>query len=523
MANVYYRGDKVFLYTKFQSDMLVIDRHKLPKEEQNTNTDNSKINGNSAVFIDGDSNSTYVNYYDGSYYDGSYSYSSSQSSGYASTTYGGSTSIAKAGQYSVNALEADTSEETTTSTTTVISKDTGTTVIDKTGTSTDTGTDTGTSQGTGTSTGTDTSQVTGTEVKPDISMKVRILHDENGDIFEDLPWTDMEKMSDTEFFYNYIIPYTAPVGQYQIVYKSNYKENGEDVIAYNIETLHIISKSDVYEDTVKIFGVINYNHATIPVEDVRISIVNNETNEKIYQSLSNREGKWEAYLYPGMYTFSFYKVDYTQVDVVVEITDDVNELPFNNISIGQASDDIKGTGIFRIFDKYITKTGQPLNGLTVKIANTDKPNDVIAQDVTNYDGIWEAYLDDGVYLLRVSGISLSTEFNKTFRLRVDSEGEYTFEDISDNLLTNRVSKEISNGDGKRLLTDFVKDRFNNPIVDVQVNAYLPGSELSDDTIIAQDYTDANGNWCLKLNPGDYTIEFYHPNFNVITETRHVDG
>ena len=55
--------------------------------------------------------------------------------------------------------------------------------------------------------------------------------------------------------------------------------------------------------------------------------------------------------------------------------------------------------------------------------------------------------------------------------------------------------------------------------DVQVNAYKPGVTLSDDTIIAQDYSDLSGKWSLKLSPGTYTIEFYHPSYKTITETR----
>ena len=100
-------------------------------------------------------------------------------------------------------------------------------------------------------------------------------------------------------------------------------------------------------------------------------------------------------------------------------------------------------------------------------------------------------------------------------------GQTTFEDLSNNLMTNESTPEFSDGDGLKILSDQILDAYGNPISDVQVNAYELGVKLSDDTIIAQDYSDLSGKWSLKLNPGTYTIEYYHPSYKTITETRTV--
>ena len=127
----------------------------------------------------------------------------------------------------------------------------------------------------------------------------------------------MQIMGNNEFYYNYLIPYELIPGQYQIIYKSIYNKkyydliskqyldddqlqnlqfNGENKnsIAHTMETFYIINQSSIYEDTVKITGIVNYKNTTIPAEDVRVSIyeTNTEINteSKVYQSLTNREG-----------------------------------------------------------------------------------------------------------------------------------------------------------------------------------------------------------------------------------------
>jgi hypothetical protein len=146
---------------------------------------------------------------------------------------------------------------------------------------------------------------------------------------------------------------------------------------------------------------------------------------------------------------------------------------------------------------------------------------LFAEDTTDDNGQWKAFVNQGVYLVNLSGTSMGQTYTLSFRMRVDEYGKTTFEDLSNNLMTNENTPELNDGEGTRILSDQILDAYGNPIPDVQVNAYKPGVTLSDDTILAQDYSDLNGKWSLKLNPGTYTIEYYHPSYKTITETRTV--
>jgi hypothetical protein len=118
---------------------------------------------------------------------------------------------------------------------------------------------------------------------------------------------------------------------------------------------------------------------------------------------------------------------------------------------------------------------------------------------------------------------LEKPFNKIFRIKVDESGSYSFEDLAKNVIKAKAKSNIpapnGTGNGSSVLADCVKDKNGNAIVDVQVNAFKVGSQLIENNIIAQDYTDIQGNWKLNLNPGNYVIEYYHPQFKVMTETR----
>ena len=497
MTHVYFPGDHIFLYAAFQKGINIISEHKGDKSA--ALTDNSKygfyINGEYVTYED------YYRYYSG-YYTGYLIDSDTSSTYYSYYSYytqpfynvaTGNTTF----NYYVRAME-DMSEE-------------------------------------------DDGIVEITTHK----MQCRILHDEDGTVYEDLPWTDMLKMSDGEFYYNFLIPYEFSSSQYQVIYKSiynvsyfdkktkkmlsdeeldeiNFNKHNVNRIAHTMESFYVVNRVAEYEDVVKVFGRVNYQRSTFFAEDVRISIYEQETNRKAYQSLTDREGYWEAYLYPGQYVFVFSRLGYNTETIYAEVNDDVDNLPFETVSLGNGLT-TKGTGLYKVGDKYITKTGQPLNGLTITVADIRDPSTVIAADTTNDEGMWELYLDDGFYIMKISGTSMGAEFKRTFRLRVNQDGEFWFENLSTNILTDANMKIISNGTGKYKISDYVKDRWNNPIVDVQVNVYQEGVEVEEENIFAQDYTDGKGRYTLQLDPGTYTFEFYHPNFTTFTETHVIDS
>jgi hypothetical protein len=346
-------------------------------------------------------------------------------------------------------------------------------------------------------------------------VKVRILHDKGGTIYEDLKWTVMQQMGADEYFYNYKIPFSTDFGQYQVVYSGSI--NGK--LAYVMEVFHVIIKSDKYQNSTKIYGYVNDIKTNVPLSDVIIQVTDTMSNQFVMQSLTNSDGYWESYLYPGDYQFKFKKFGYNDMDISVQIGDEQSEMQFNNIGLESTLSASKGHGVYQIKDKYVTKQGTPLLGLNVRFYNISNPTISIAEDITNNDGEWECFLDSGMYLMKVSGSNLGKDFNKTFRIKVDQDGKYSFDDLSKNVAITTEGNYIDNGKGSVLVTDQIADKNGNPIIDVQVNAFKAGDQLVDSNIIAQDYTDPQGKWKLNLDPGKYVIEYYHPKFKVFTEER----
>ena len=493
MNNVYFPGDPVFLYATFQTGLNLIQ----PRNNETTNTRSSNntknglyIDGNwvtfddymryySSYLIDPSTDSTYLiynSYYSDSYYSG---YNNWYSSFYT------------------HALSDENIKDV---------------IIE---------------------------QIS-------LSMQYRILHDEDGEIYEDIPWTDMKTLSSdsvSEFHNTFCIPYDFTPGQYQIIYKAVYKvkyynqntkqyytdeelqelnfdRTNKSTTAYTIEHFYIAYKSDTYDTVVKVAGNVNYEKTTLPAEDVRVSIFEaNEYGEetKVYQSLTDMEGYWEAYLYPNQYKFVFSHTGYQDNIIYDEIIDDNNDYPFATVSMMDGSTS-RGSGVFRVFDVYTTKTGQPLNNLTVKAYSIFDPSTLLGEDVTNDEGMWELYLDDGWYLLRISGTSLGGEFNRVFRMKITHEGKWYFSNATGNMLTDQTST-LNRGNGRVLVKDTIIDKRSNPISEIQVNVFNLNTELLDENIIAQDYSDMNGEYTLFLDPGTYIFEYFHPNYTVITETK----
>ena len=100
-------------------------------------------------------------------------------------------------------------------------------------------------------------------------------------------------------------------------------------------------------------------------------------------------------------------------------------------------------------------------------------------------------------------------------------GTFTMDNLTNNILTDYDMPLINNGTGKYKITDIIQDKWNNPINEVQVNVFNQNDIISDENIKAQDYTNGEGKYTLFLNPGTYIFEYYHPNFNVITELKQI--
>lgn len=336
-------------------------------------------------------------------------------------------------------------------------------------------------------------------------VKVRILHEKDENIYEDLEWTEMLALSKNEYYFNYIIPFDADCGLYDIIYNGDV--DGKP--ASMIETFHVINKSEIYDDAIKIYGYIDDSMNNLPLSDVSIEIT---SNDDIYntRSYSKENGYWETYLYPGEYTCYFKKQGFQELCINIQIGNENNEMQFNNITLESTQLKTCGDGAYKISDSYSLKNGIPLDGLEVKVFNIFNPTEQVAKDITNSKGVWTVFLDPGNYFLKVSGVSMNNEFDKTFRLNVKDDGKYVIEDMTENKAAIR-SEYISNGEGSIKYTDRILDKYENPIVDVQVTAY------QNDKIIAQSYSDITGKYELFLDAGEYMIDIYHPSFKEIAE------
>lgn len=334
---------------------------------------------------------------------------------------------------------------------------------------------------------------------------VKIIFIKNNETIEILN-TKMETNDYISFYYNFKIPMDLDLGQYQIIYTgfSNEKENKI------YESFYVVNNSSQMNNPIRLFGYIYDSKTHKYIEDVEINIINQNNNE-IYYTVNNLIGQWEAYVYPGEYKFIFKSTGYKTQEVIAKINDELQEIEFNNVLLEEKTNDILGNGIYEIHDQYIKKDGQPIEDLNINIYNVNNLNELIVNTKTDDDGKWRAYLDEGLYFLKV----FNDNYDKCFRLKVKNNGMFSFEDISNNS-TNENSIYYSNGNGLYKYIDYIYDKKNKPISNVQVNI------IKNNDIIYQDYTNLEGKFEFNLDKGTYTLEFYHPSFKTIEQNIKVE-
>lgn len=338
-----------------------------------------------------------------------------------------------------------------------------------------------------------------------IDPKVRILHSKNGDIYEDLPWSELTQLVNNEYYFNFHIPFDLDCGMFDVIYCG--EVNG--YTASVMETFHVIGKSENYMNAIKLYGYVDNILNQTPLSNVDVQIISNN-NVYSTQSYTKENGYWESFLYPGEYVCSFKKNGFKDIDTNIQLGNEENEMQFNNISMESISAKISGNGICKISDSYVLKNGIPLNGLNVNTFNITNPTVICASDITNNEGVWTIYLDPGYYFVKVIGNSMNMDFDKTFRLKINDDLTNDIEDMDSNK-ANAQEDILSAGNGSQVYKDKITDGFGNPIIDVQINV------LQNNIMIAQTYSDAAGNYELFLNPGKYNIDIYHPSFKDIPQ------
>ena len=333
--------------------------------------------------------------------------------------------------------------------------------------------------------------------------KVRILHCKDDNIYEDLPWSKLSPISKNEYYFNYLIPFDMDCGMYDVIYYG--EVNGQ--VATIIENFHIIEHSETYSDAIKLHGYIdnNFNHTPLANVSIMLTDMNGIYNT---QSYSKENGYWETYIYPGNYICTFKKEGFKDFITNIQLGNENSEMQFNNISLESIKPKSNGSGSCKVSDSFILKNGIPLDGLKVEAFNIINPTISSAMDYTNNRGVWEIFLDPGSYLLKINGNSMDMNFDRSLRLKVNDDLTYDIEDMEGNkaIAQNDI---LGPGNGSHIYRDKITDKYENPIMDVQVNV------LKNNIVIAQTYTDAAGNYELYLDKGEYMLDVYHPSFNEI--------
>lgn len=321
----------------------------------------------------------------------------------------------------------------------------------------------------------------------------------------------MQTVDYVDYYYNYTLPMDVQCGQYQIVYSGFYKGKENKIF----EDFYVLNYNKSV-NPIRLYGKINDFRTHDYIENVQVEIFNTEDGI-VYNCYANLIGEWECYIYSGSYKFIFKKPGYKTQEVIAKIDNDLQQLEFNNVLLEKITNDILGNGLFEVKEQYLLKDGQPIENLNVFIYNTKDLNNAIVKTKTNDDGYWYAYLDPGSYMLKLNGKFNNQVYNKTFRLKVVNDGSFNLQDISNNYATNSTIY-ISNGDGIYTYIDYVRDKNNIPIPDVQVNILKSNKK----DILYQCYTDNDGKFIFHLNKGKYNVEFYHPTFKTITTTIEVN-
>ncbi len=337
--------------------------------------------------------------------------------------------------------------------------------------------------------------------------KVRILHCKDDNIYEDLPWSKLFQISNNEYYFNHLIPYDCDCGMYDVIYYGEI----DGKVATVIENFHVIEKSEIYSSATKLYGYVNNDFNKIPLSNVDVEIVSTDNSYRT-RSYSKENGYWETYLYPGDYYCIFKKEGFKEITTTIQLGNDSNEMQFNNVSLESTQKRSNGNGSCKVSEDFILKNGIPLDGLKVEAFNINNPLIQVAFDYTNNRGVWELFLDPGYYFIKITGKSMDMDFDKSLRLKITDDLEYSIEDI-DNNRAQAQDDVLGPGNGSQTYKDKITDKYENPIMDVQVNV------LKDNKLIAQTYTDAAGNYELYLDKGIYMLDIYHPSFNEIPQIR----
>ena len=326
--------------------------------------------------------------------------------------------------------------------------------------------------------------------------KVRVLHEHDDKVYEDLPWQDM-KPFDNGYAYNFDTNVCENYGKYVIVYQGEY--NGEKL--NSIDYFNIVPKNIEDNDTVYLYGYVNDINSNCIIKDVKVQIIDLENNNIVYQTFTDEDGKWDAKIFPSEYEFKFNLDGYESRSIRVQIGDSKEEIQFNNIGLEKQSDISLGTGMFKIEDDFTAKNKMGISNITILIYDTNDLEHPLIETKTDSKGKWKAFLDNGSYIMQ---IQLPSGTKKKFQMNVYNDGSKSIEEIK---IKNTQIEEtkVDNGHGTEKLTDFILDAHGDGIENAIVKAYKYNIETDEYELECEDETTLEGQFELNLNHGKYKL------------------
>lgn len=326
--------------------------------------------------------------------------------------------------------------------------------------------------------------------------RVRVLHEKDGKVYEDMPWKEMSPMDDG-YIYQFDSNICESTGDYVVVYEGTY--NNEKI--NNIVTITLTNKNEIANDAIKIYGIVDDMTSNKLLEHVNIKIVNLIDNNIVYTTQTDYSGGWEAYAYPGEFEFVFSLDNYETKNVRVQIGDENSEVQFNTISLEHKNDKKLGVGFFQIEDTFTDKTGLGLENVKIDFYKLDEPDNLLLSVKTGEKGKWKAFLDEGAYIVK---IELPSGTQKKFKMNISNNGEKTIEEFSSSSST--VLSGINTTVGNKSISDVVQDAHGNGIANAHLVVY------KDNQMIGETYTGIDGTFTLNLDEGIYTMTVEKENF-----------
>lgn len=338
-------------------------------------------------------------------------------------------------------------------------------------------------------------KVDGESVKVE-NPQVRILHEFEDKVYEDLPWQNMTAM-DEGYIYNFDTNVCETDGKYVIVYRSTY--NGKTL--NEIEEFNIIPHNLESNNTIYIYGFVNDINNNRLIKNAKVKVVDCENGKTIYQTTTDEDGKWEVYIAPSDYEFKFELEGYGSRSVRVQIGDENKEIQFNNIALEKQADKALGEGLYKIEDEFTSKNHMGIANIGIEIFSSEDVDKCLITTSTDKKGKWKAFLDDGSYLLK---ITLPSGVKKKFQMTVYNDGAKSIDEIVSKESTV-IQKQVGNGNGECPLTDYVLDAHGNGIDNALVRAFIYNIDTDSYELECQSYTTPEGQFNLNLNHGKYKL------------------